>query len=328
MNETTTNQAVATTTPKPPVAFSERGIKIDNFENLQRFALCISESGLAPKGVQTPAAICVAIQMGAELGLPPMAALQNIAVINGRPTVWGDAQLGIVRSSGLLAEFSEWYEFNGQRLPRNPVKIDRGLVAVCRVKRQCGEPSEYGFSVDDAMQAGLWGKDGPWKQYPARMLRYRARAFNLRDQFGDVLRGLYSAEELQDGIDALPVATQAAPPVTITTPSPTPPDSISAESEVRPTRTAPVDQPPAAEAKPVSKPTTDQGKLCDRVIASGHSFDDYIRAIVHLRLLAPAEADKYSTFDELPAATARRHVLAIAPIIEAMNADAPKGELL
>jgi hypothetical protein len=319
MNETT-EKSLIPATQKPPVAFSERGIRIESFENLQRFAACISESGLAPKGVQTPAAICVAIQMGAELGLPPMAALQNIAVINGRPTVWGDAQLGIVRSSGLLVEFSEWYEFNGQRLPRNPVKIDRGLVAVCRVKRQCSEPAEYGFSVDDAMQAGLWGKDGPWKQYPARMLKYRARAFVLRDQFGDVLRGLHSAEEIQDGIDALPVATQSAPPVTIATPT---------QPVVEIAQPQPQHQPEAQVQKSISNPEfKDQSRLADKVVASGHSFDDYIRAVVHLRLLAPAEADKYASFEELPPTTARRHGLAIAPIIEAMNADAPKGELL
>lgn len=326
MNEQPQTQALAPIVPKPPVAFSERGIKIDSFENLQRFANCISESGLAPKGVATPAAICVAIQMGAELGLPPMAALQNIAVINGRPTVWGDAQLGIVRSSGLLAEFAEWFEFNGQRLPRNPVKIDRGLVAVCRVKRQGCEPAEYGFSVDDAMQAGLWGKDGPWKQYPARMLRYRARAFNLRDQFGDVLRGLYSAEELQDGIDRLPVATQAAPPVTITTVE-TPQPSVSDAPDGGKENPADLTQ-PARVVDPAKRDETPQEKLANLVVGCKACFDDYIRATLHLRLLAPSEADKLTSFGEIPTQTATRHIRAWANIANAIRQDKPEGGLL
>ena len=47
-------------------------------------------------------------------------------------------------------------------------------------------------------QAGLWGKQGPWKQYPKRMLQMRARGFAIRDAFPDALRGMYMAEEVQD----------------------------------------------------------------------------------------------------------------------------------
>ena len=54
------------------------------------------------------------------------------------------------------------------------------------------------FSMQDAKQAGLTGKQGPWSQYPRRMLQMRARAFALRDVFADVLRGVHVAEEAQD----------------------------------------------------------------------------------------------------------------------------------
>jgi hypothetical protein len=68
------------------------------------------------------------------------------------------------------------------------------------VKRK-GEPDVHSsFSVSDAKRAGLWGKQGPWSQYPKRMLQLRARAFALRDAFPDALRGLASAEEEQDTI--------------------------------------------------------------------------------------------------------------------------------
>src|SRR5690606_6210149 len=59
-------------------------------------------------------------------------------------------------------------------------------------------PIKATFSVADAKKAGLWGKQGPWQQYPKRMLSMRARAFALRDGFADVLRGLGIAEEVQD----------------------------------------------------------------------------------------------------------------------------------
>lgn len=60
------------------------------------------------------------------------------------------------------------------------------------------EPVERTFSEAAARRANLWGKSGPWQQYPERMLQMRARAFALRDVFCDVLRGLGSAEEQGD----------------------------------------------------------------------------------------------------------------------------------
>jgi hypothetical protein len=62
------------------------------------------------------------------------------------------------------------------------------------------------FSQDDAKTAGLWGKQGPWSQYPKRMLQLRARGFALRDAFPDALRGIHSADESRDMvIDVSPV---------------------------------------------------------------------------------------------------------------------------
>jgi len=134
--------------------------------------------------------VLVAIQMGAEVGLTPMAALQNIAVINGRPSVWGDAMLAICRSSGVFDEaaFEETIE-----------ERDGKIIASCTVRRlPNGKPVTRTFSMDDAKQAGLAGKPGPWQQYPKRMLQMRARSWALRDTFPDILRGLHCAEEVID----------------------------------------------------------------------------------------------------------------------------------
>lgn len=185
------------------------GVQLRSFAEIFAFAKCIANSGLAPKGIDRPESIVIALQMGMELGLPPMASLQNIAVINGRPSLWGDAQLAVVRASGELEAIEEWFEADGKRLPRNPVVYTDDTIAVCRVKRKGCEAMEIGFSVADAKRAGLWAKQGPWSQYPFRMLRFRARSFILRDVFGDALRGLLSSEEAMD-IDAAPPA--AKPP--------------------------------------------------------------------------------------------------------------------
>jgi hypothetical protein len=200
---------------KRPSAFESSavgasGLLVRNGAELWSLAQAISKSGLAPKGIDQPTSIMIALQMGMELGLPPMAALQNIAIVNGRPSLWGDAQLAVCRATGEVEEFAEWYEQGGKRLPRNPVDYTDDTVGVCRVKRRGQEPIEIGFSVADAKRANLWGKQGPWTQYPFRMLRSRARSYALRDTFGDALRGMMSSDEAAD-IGSAPMTVNVAP---------------------------------------------------------------------------------------------------------------------
>jgi hypothetical protein len=127
----------------------------------------------------------VAIYKGASLGLDAFTALQRISVINGRATIWGDTALALVKKSGLLVSFKE-----------EIIENDK-MIAVCTVQRKGEEEHISKFSQDDAITAGLWGKN-VWKSYPKRMLKYRARAYALRDVFPDVLDGLYLKEEMEE----------------------------------------------------------------------------------------------------------------------------------
>ena len=153
-----------------------------------QFAEMVAHSDMVPKDYKgKPANVLVAIQWGAEIGLAPLQSLQNISVINGRPAVWGDAMLGMVQGSGLLQSINETIEGNGDN-----------RVAVCEIQRKGYKPQVRKFAVTDARKANLWGKQGPWSQYPERMLQLRARAFALRDVFADVLKGVHIAEEARD----------------------------------------------------------------------------------------------------------------------------------
>lgn len=171
-----------------PVITQEKPQSLDlspkTFDEAWRFCEIVTNSGLAPKGFEKkPNDAFIAIQWGNEVGLKPMQALQNIAVINGRPSLWGDAVIALVRSSPLCEYIKE---------------SDDGNTAICTVKRR-GQPEESrSFSMEDARTAGLAGKQGPWTQYPKRMRQMRARAFALRDVFPDALKGMPIAEELMD----------------------------------------------------------------------------------------------------------------------------------
>jgi hypothetical protein len=253
-------------------------------DDLYRFATAVSKSGLAPKGIETPEAIFVALEMGLEVGLPMMAALQNIAVINGRPAIWGDAQLAVVRSTGELALFEEWYEEKGKRLTRNPMAFSDETAAVCRVQRQGYEPAETAFSVSDAKRANLWGKAGPWTQYPARMLKHRARSFALRDQFGDALRGLRTVEEVQD--DPVATARNVTPPM-FATPAP--------EPEVAP-EPAPVAEATQETAQPSDLDLKRQA-IAEAFIEVGVSFDAFRKWMSEARKI-DVGGDGFAELDE------------------------------
>lgn len=155
-------------------------------QEAMKFAETLAKSTMVPKHYQNKSGdILVAMQMGAELGLKPIQSLQNIAVINGKPSVYGDSLLALVQTNPLCEYINESFD-------------EKTMTAKCCVKRKGEEEYIATFSQEDAKQASLWGKGGPWTQYPKRMLQMRARGFALRDKFADVLGGLITAEEAKD----------------------------------------------------------------------------------------------------------------------------------
>ena len=166
-----------------------RGLALASFDDAYRFATMVAKSDFAPKDFKgKPESCLLAIQHGSEIGLSPMQSLQNIACINGRPAIWGDAALAVAMASPVCESVTETIDGEGDN-----------MVATCTAKRRGYEkPTVVRFSVADAKKAGLWGKSGPWSQYSKRMLQLRARGFALRDAFPDVLKGLVTAEEAQD----------------------------------------------------------------------------------------------------------------------------------
>ena len=193
------------------------GLSLTTMADALAFAEMVAQTEFAPKDFRgKPAACLMAIQHGSEIGLSKMQSLQSIAVVNGRPTIYGDAALAVCQSSAVCEWVTESVDGDGDR-----------MVATCSAQRR-GYPAPITstFSVADAKAAGLWAKPGPWSQYPKRMLAMRARGFALRNAFADVLRGLVTAEEAQDyqvtGIEVVP-ARPAPTPVTVAAlPAPTP----------------------------------------------------------------------------------------------------------
>ena len=168
------------------------GLLPQTYAELEGLSARIAPSTLCPKDYKGRAGdILLCMLHGAEVGLFPLQALQSIAVINGRPSVWGDGALAIVQSSGLLADKDEHIKQEGATAD--------DITAYCTLTRRgYATPITGKFSVADAKKAKLWGKQGPWTDYPRRMLQMRARSWALRDGFADVLHGLSIVEEAMD----------------------------------------------------------------------------------------------------------------------------------
>jgi len=180
--------AATTTTPRPQIMAGGQVAALvpQSLDEAFRVAQAIAASGLAPRGLDKPEQVMVAIMAGAELGLAPFQALQSFAIVNNRPTLWGDGLMAVARARGIKAR--EWLDGEGD-----------AAVAHCEVTRpDTGETIARSFSVSDAKKAGLWNKQGPWQQYPKRMLQMRARAWALRDGCADMLRGFQVREEVED----------------------------------------------------------------------------------------------------------------------------------
>jgi hypothetical protein len=184
---------------------TNRGFAPTNLTEAIQFSDMLASSNMVPKQYQgKPQDILVCVQWGFELGLAPMQALQNISVINGKPSVYGDAAMALVQASPVCEDVEEYFEDTDKP----------NFVAVCIASRKGRKPVTVKFSVEDAKRAGLWGKQGPWSAYPKRMMQMRARGFALRDAFPDVLKGMITAEEAQDYPDdakPVPMAKPANP---------------------------------------------------------------------------------------------------------------------
>jgi len=184
-------------TTRESVAMTHTGLEPQNFEQAWRMAGLLAASDLVPKDYKGKPENClVAMQMGRELGIAMMQAIQNIAVINGRPSIWGDLGLALIQGHPEFQDIEESFEGEGDN-----------LTAVCTIKRRGRSPVTRQFSVEDAKAAQLWGKAGPWQQYKRRMLQMRARWWASRDSFADALKGISAAEEV---IDLPPVEVPGA----------------------------------------------------------------------------------------------------------------------
>ncbi len=166
--------------------------EMQRFEDRYRQATMLCKSSMLPKAFENPSDVMIAYELAERTGLAPFAVCQNLAIINGKPSFFGDAIMAILQKAqtdGVI----ESIEVPGLDAIRETMS--------CRViVQRKGNPHPFVGYFDKAMaeRARLWGKTGPWTDYPERMIQCRAIMFASRLAVPDRLTGIGYAEEQMD----------------------------------------------------------------------------------------------------------------------------------
>lgn len=158
-------------------------IKMSEVPNMMSMAEKLFVSGLLPATLKKPEQVFLIIQQGIELGIPPMAAINGISVIQGKPTIGANLMAGLIMGSGKGS-----FAVKERTEEKSVIEFTRGKTK-----------TPFTFTMEDAKRAGLIGKDN-WNKYPANMLYCRNLSNGARAVFGDVIMGLYLTEEINPDI--------------------------------------------------------------------------------------------------------------------------------
>lgn len=142
------------------------------------------------KGVTTPAQALAKVMAGAELGIPPFAAMSGIHIIEGKVVMGSTLMAGLIRKSGV-------YDYRVDDITNDICKISFYEVVIREGARSMNSIGVSTFTWKDAESAGLTSK-AVWKSYTRNMLFARALSNGIRFYTPDLFLGapVYTAEEL------------------------------------------------------------------------------------------------------------------------------------
>lgn len=161
------------------------------FNHAQRVAQMLSSSDLVPasyKGnVQNT---MIALEMANRVGVSPLAVMQNLHIIQGKPSWSSSFIISAINSSKRFTNLLFKMEGAGDSL--SCFAYAKSLTT--------GEHVEGPkVTMQMAKEEGWFNKAGSkWKTMPDLMIRYRAAAFFGRLYAPDIIMGMQTAEEVQD----------------------------------------------------------------------------------------------------------------------------------
>lgn len=197
---------------------------LDHFRAAQSMALALCSSTIVPeayRGEKNIGNVLIALEFSNRLGVSPVAVMQNLHVIKGKPS-WGSPFLiGLINSCGRFSPLR--FEWKGEER-----KNSWGCRAVAS-ELATGQRLEGQWVTWEMANGEGWvtRADSKWRTMPAQMMVYRAASFWSRIFSPDLSLGMHTAEEVEDipggneptksaGAVKLEEALRTAPAITVT----------------------------------------------------------------------------------------------------------------
>lgn len=206
---------------------------LQSFELMQRAAKLLSSSTLVPasyrafdeKKGDNPNALAncvVALNMSQRMGADPLMVMQNLYIVEGRPSWSSQWIIAAINGCGRFSplrfelknlgdedveyEVTKWV--NRERVTtKHKTSVQNMECVAWAVEKETGERiTSPAVSIEMAVKEGWYGKNGSkWQTMPEVMLRYRTASFFGKLYAPELLMGLQTVEEMQDiVIDATP----------------------------------------------------------------------------------------------------------------------------
>lgn len=164
----------------------------DNFIMAMQMAKALSSSTIVPQTFQKNDANClIAIEQAQRLQVSPLMVMQNLHVIQGRPSWSSKFLIAAINNSG---KFDMELQFDETR-----DKDEKPFSCTAWTTKNGRRVEGMTVDMDMAKDEGWLGKNGSkWKTMPQLMLRYRAASFFSSLNCPELTMGLYTREEMQD----------------------------------------------------------------------------------------------------------------------------------
>lgn len=168
----------------------------EHLADVGELAVRIAGTDFVPKAMQgKPASVAACVLYGAEIGVGPMRSLAGIHVVEGRAAMSAELMRALVLAAG-----------HDIRV----VELTATRCVLLGTRRGSTDGTQVQYTTDDAKRAGVLGKQ-VWQRYPREMLLARCTTLLCRSTFPDVIGGMASVEEMDDGPVVQAEATVAEP---------------------------------------------------------------------------------------------------------------------
>lgn len=166
------------------------------FELLQRASKMMASSTIVPDSFRGNMSNCaIALAAAHRMGVDPLALMQNMSIIHGKPSLSSAWLIATFNSCGRFTALQ--YEFIGTKGQK-----DYGCRAWATERATGEKVVGPDVTIEMAAAEGWSTKAGSkWKTMPDLMLRYRSAAFLIRTVAPELALGFRTAEEERDMID-------------------------------------------------------------------------------------------------------------------------------